>query len=168
VNALRLLAPAVLLAVAACADPGGTGSAQPGDGDADANTAHGVAVDGVPEDKPTVEVPVSEPPAFVVEDLAVGDGVEAPPGAVVTVHYVGVAWSTRSQFDASWDRGQPATLPLDGVIGGWQQGIPGMREGGRRLLIIPPELAYGDTPPPGSGIAPGDTLVFVVDLLDVE
>jgi peptidylprolyl isomerase len=83
----------------------------------------------------------------------------------VNAHYVGLGWSSGNQFDASWDRGTPLRLPLGRVIPGWQQGIPGMRPGGRRLLVIPAELAYGNTPPPGSGIAPGEALVFVIDLV---
>jgi peptidylprolyl isomerase len=71
-------------------------------------------------------------------------------------------------FDSSWSRGEPATFPLDGVILGWQEGLLGMKEGGRRILVIPAAQGYGDTPPEGSGIAPGETLVFVVDLTAVQ
>ncbi|MCU0270013.1 MAG: FKBP-type peptidyl-prolyl cis-trans isomerase [Acidimicrobiales bacterium] len=114
-------------------------------------------------------MPEGEPPTeLVVEDLVEGDGAEATEGATVTAHYVGVACSTGEQFDSSWDRGAPTEFPLDGVIPGWQEGIPGMQVGGRRLLVIPPELAYGEDPPPGSGLAPGETLVFVVDLVEVS
>lgn len=119
--------------------------------------------------KPEVGIPDGNPPSeLVIDDIHVGDGAEAEEGATVTVHYVGVAWSTQEQFDASWDQGEPVTFPLQGVIEGWRQGIPGMREGGRRRLTIPPQLAYGDAPPPGSGISPGETLVFVVDLVEVD
>ncbi len=97
-----------------------------------------------------------------------GDGPEAVPGAVVTVHYVGVAWSDGGQFDASWERGEPFGFRLGAgqVIGGWDQGVAGMRVGGRRRLTIPPHLGYGDA---GAGgvIRGGETLVFVVDLLGV-
>lgn len=118
--------------------------------------------------KPSVEVPGGEPPGeLVTEDIVEGKGTEAKAGDVVTVHYVGVSWSTQEEFDSSWGTGQAATFPLDGVIPGWQQGIPGMKEGGRRRLVIPPDLAYGANPPPGSGIAPNETLVFVVDLVKV-
>jgi len=120
---------------------------------------------GVP--KPEVEIPDGEPPAdLVIEDLVVGDGDEARPGQQVSVHYVGVAWSTKSQFDASWDRGDTFGFGLGGgqVIAGWDQGVAGMRVGGRRRLTIPPHLGYGDR---GAGgvIRGGETLVFVVDLL---
>jgi peptidylprolyl isomerase len=85
----------------------------------------------------------------------------------VSVQYVGNSWSTGAQFDASWDRGgEPFEFPLGAgrVIPGWDQGVAGMKRGGRRLLVIPPDLAYGSASPPGSGIAPNETLIFVVDL----
>jgi peptidylprolyl isomerase len=117
--------------------------------------------------KPDVTIPDDPPPAdLVVEDLVVGDGEEARPGQDVSVHYVGVAWSNGSQFDSSWDRGEPFEFALgEGqVIDGWDQGVVGMRIGGRRRLSIPPQLGYGSR---GAGgvIKGGETLVFVVDLL---
>lgn len=123
-----------------------------------------------PTGKPEVAVPAGEPPAdLVVEDIAVGSGPEAAAGSAVDVHYVGVAWSTGRQFDASWDRRSTFSFPLGGgqVIAGWDQGVAGMRVGGRRRLTIPPHLAYGER---GAGgvIGPGETLVFVVDLLGVR
>jgi len=123
----------------------------------------------MPDDKPSVTVPETDPPTdLVIEDLVVGEGTEAVAGAVVTVHYVGVAWSTGSQFDASWDRDDPFGFRLGAsqVIEGWDRGVAGMRVGGRRRLTIPPELGYGSR---GAGgvIAGGETLVFVVDLLGV-
>ena len=106
------------------------------------------------------------PDELVITDLVVGEGAEAVPGGRVTVHYVGVDFESGEQFDASWDRGESITFPLAGLIAGWQEGIPGMRVGGRRQLVIPPHLAYG---PAGSGHRLGGrTLVFVIDLLDVE
>ncbi len=122
-------------------------------------------------EKPHVYVPPGEaPPAqLVIEDLVEGDGPEAVDGQEVEVHYVGVAWSTRRQFDASWDRGSPFTFPLGKgrVIKGWDQGVAGMKVGGRRKLTIPPSLGYGKA---GAGgvIRGGETLVFVVDLLGVR
>ena len=103
------------------------------------------------------------------EDLVVGDGGEAVPGLVATVQYVGVAWSTREPFDSSWDRGQPFSFEVGGerVIMGWDLGVQGMRVGGRRVLTIPSELAYGERGLPGM-IEPDETLVFVVDLLAVD
>lgn len=104
------------------------------------------------------------PTELVITDVIVGDGAEAKPGDRVTVHYVGVDFETGEQFDASWDRGESIAFPLSGLIAGWQEGIPGMRVGGRRQLVIPPALAYGET---GSHRLAGRTLVFVIDLLDV-
>jgi len=117
--------------------------------------------------KPDVAIPDEPPPGdLVVEDLVVGDGDEARPGQQVSVHYVGVAWSSGSEFDASWDRGEPFEFDLGKgqVIAGWDQGVVGMRIGGRRRLSIPPHLGYGSR---GAGgvIKGGETLVFVVDLL---
>ncbi len=121
--------------------------------------------------KPQVQVPRGEQPPkeLVIEDVVEGYGDEAKPGQNVEVHYVGVAWSTGRQFDASWDRGQPFSFPLGGgqVIKGWDQGVAGMRVGGRRKLTIPPHLGYGRAGA-GSAIAGNETLVFVVDLLDVQ
>jgi peptidylprolyl isomerase len=121
-------------------------------------------------DKPQVEIPAGDPPAELqVEDLAVGEGEEATPGHEVDVHYVGVSWSTGDEFDASWNRGDSFRFGLGKgqVIQGWDQGVAGMKVGGRRRLTIPPGLAYGDRGA-GGAIAPGETLVFVVDLLGVR
>lgn len=119
--------------------------------------------------KPTVSIPEGAPPAeLVIEDVEVGEGTEAVAGANVTVHYVGVAWSDQQQFDASWDRDDLFEFPLGRgyVIAGWDQGVQGMRVGGRRRITIPPHLGYGAA---GAGgvIKGGETLVFVVDLVNV-
>jgi peptidylprolyl isomerase len=115
-------------------------------------------------EKPEIEFQEGPPPAeLVITDLIVGEGAEAQPGGTVTVHYVGVDYETGEQFDASWDRGESISFPLRGLIQGWQDGIPGMRVGGRRQLVIPPELAYGTS---GGHRLSGRTLVFVIDLLD--
>jgi peptidylprolyl isomerase len=106
------------------------------------------------------------PTELVIEDITVGDGVEAGPGQKVTVHYAGVEYETGEQFDSSWDRGESIEFPLRGLIAGWQEGIPGMKVGGRRKLTIPPEMAYGAA---GSGHKlSGKTLVFIIDLLAVS
>ena len=120
--------------------------------------------------KPDVSVPAGDPPGELqVTDLVEGTGDEAVAGSTVHVHYVGVSWSTGQQFDASWDRGAPLAFPLGAgrVIQGWDDGVTGMKVGGRRQLVIPPNLAYGDR---GAGgvIAPGETLVFVCDLEQVD
>ena len=119
--------------------------------------------------KPDVNVPDTAPPTeLVMIDDVVGEGDEATKGQQVSVHYVGVSWSTGEQFDASWDRMEPFRFPLgDGyVIQGWDQGVQGMRVGGRRTLHIPPDLGYG-AQGAGGVIAPNETLIFVVDLLGV-
>ena len=121
-------------------------------------------------EKPVIEIPEGDPPAdLVIEDLTVGDGEEAVSGKQCTMQYVGHGWSTRKQFDASWDRGEPFSFRLGAgmVIGGWDQGVAGMKVGGRRKLTIPPELGYGQRGA-GRDIKPGETLVFVVDLLAVR
>jgi len=122
------------------------------------------------DSKPTVAPPAGDPPGdLVVDDLEACAGDEAEAGHNVEVHYVGVAWSTGDQFDASWDRGQTFSFRLGGgeVIGGWDQGVQGMRVGGRRQLTIPAHLGYGAR---GAGgvIKPNETLVFVVDLVAVR
>ena len=120
--------------------------------------------------KPDVQIPDGPPPAdLAIEDLVVGTGAEATAGKTVDVHYVGVGWSTKKQFDASWDRGGTFSFPLGQgrVIKGWDQGVVGMRVGGRRRLTIPARLGYGDRGA-GADIKPGETLVFVVDLLKVS
>lgn len=117
--------------------------------------------------KPEIDMPAGdEPTALEIRDLVVGDGAEAVAGATVVVHYVGVEFGNGEQFDSSWDRGESIEFPLRGLIQGWQDGIPGMRVGGRRQLTIPPHLAYGAA---GSGHRlGGKTLIFVIDLLDVR
>jgi peptidylprolyl isomerase len=125
----------------------------------------------VTDEKPHVFVPPGEtPPAELeIEDLEVGEGEQALPGMEVEVHYVGVSWKTRKQFDASWDRGDTFQFTLGGgqVIKGWDEGVAGMKVGGRRRITIPPRLAYGRQ---GAGgvIGPDETLVFVVDLISVR
>jgi peptidylprolyl isomerase len=116
-------------------------------------------------EKPEIDFPDFDPPAdLVVTDLTVGDGTEE----TVDVHYVGVAHSTGEEFDASYNRGQTLQFRLGTgqVIAGWDQGVQGMKVGGRRQLVIPPHLGYGDR---GAGvIKPGETLIFVVDLVGVR
>ncbi|TDC23457.1 FKBP-type peptidyl-prolyl cis-trans isomerase [Streptomyces sp. 8K308] len=121
-------------------------------------------------DKPEVDFPGGEPPADLeIKDIWEGDGPVAQAGAKVSVHYVGVSFSTGEEFDASWNRGAPLTFQLGAgqVIPGWDRGVQGMRVGGRRQLIIPPHLAYGDAGAGGGRIAPGETLIFVCDLVSV-
>ena len=119
--------------------------------------------------KPEIDFPGDTPPTeLVVEDITVGDGAEATAGSTVSAHYVGVAWSTGEEFDASWNRGAPLafTVGVGQVIQGWDQGLLGMKEGGRRKITIPPHLGYGDQGA-GNVIKGGETLIFVVDLVQV-
>jgi peptidylprolyl isomerase len=121
-------------------------------------------------EKPEIDFPDGPPPTELeVTDLSVGEGPEASAGQTVQVHYVGVAHSSGEEFDASYNRGEPLAfrLGVGQVIPGWDQGVQGMKVGGRRRLVIPPHLAYGDR---GAGgvIKPGETLIFVVDLVAVR
>ena len=121
-------------------------------------------------DKPEIDFPGGEPPGSLeITDVWEGDGAVAKAGDTVAVHYVGVAYSTGEEFDASWNRGEPLQfrLGVGQVIAGWDQGVQGMKVGGRRKLTIPPHLGYGERGA-GSAIKPGETLIFVVDLVDVR
>lgn len=124
--------------------------------------------DPLPQGAPTVPVKVGPPPAaLVTQDLKVGTGAVVTASQSLTVNYIGVSCSTGKIFDSSYSRNQPASFPLSGVIPGWQKGIPGMKVGGQRLLVIPPADGYGDQGG-GSDIAPGETLWFVVEVLDAK
>ncbi|WP_403024946.1 FKBP-type peptidyl-prolyl cis-trans isomerase [Salinibacterium sp. GXW1014] len=117
--------------------------------------------------KPEIDFYEGEAPTeLVITDIEVGTGAEAMPGATVDVHYLGVDLESGEEFDSSWSRGQSINFPLGSLIAGWQQGIPGMKVGGRRQLICPPHLAYG--PAGGGHQLSGRTLIFVIDLLGVS
>jgi peptidylprolyl isomerase len=121
-------------------------------------------------DKPMVEPHLGDPPQeLLVEDIIIGTGATAQSGQTAVVHYVGVGATSGEEFDASWNRQEPFSFALGAgyVIKGWDQGVQGMKVGGRRRLVIPSQLAYGDR---GAGgvIAPGETLIFVVDLLELN
>ena len=150
-----LLAGAIIAAVIVLATGGGDDEASSG---TDTST------------KPVVEVPEGPPPdELEIEDLVEGDGAAAAPGDTLTMQYVGVNYSDGSEFDTSWDDPQPFSFTLGAgeVIEGWDEGIEGMKVGGRRQLVIPPDLAYGKQGSPPA-IGPDETLVFVVDLIDVQ
>jgi peptidylprolyl isomerase len=116
---------------------------------------------------PTITPPTGTPPATLqTQDIIVGSGTEVLPTSTLTVHYTLMTWSNGSLVESSWNGGQPATFPLSGVIAGWQEGLPGAKVGGRRLLVIPADKGYG---PNGSGpIGPNETLIFVVDIIGVS
>ena len=152
-------APAQTETAAAPAATETTPASTPGQGPAGASAKNH-------KKKPKVAAPQGDPPSNLIKkDLVVGHGPAAKAGDTVTVQYVGDSWSNGKQFDASWDRGQPFTFPLGQaqVIAGWDNGVAGMKEGGRRLLVIPPDQGYGAQGAPPD-IAPNETLVFVVDL----
>ena len=162
-----------LLAIAGCGGgDSSTGSAEStGSTSAEESTAPAKKSEpAAKKTKPKVTVPKGPPPKqLVVRELAEGTGAEAKAGDEVTVQYVGVSYGNGKEFDSSWSRHEPFAfqLGLGQVIPGWEQGIEGMKVGGRRELIIPPELAYGEAGSPPA-IGPNETLVFVVDLLAVE
>jgi peptidylprolyl isomerase len=164
VKSLALIAAlCIALGLAACGDDdeSTTGSTEAGAPAAEAG--------GAEKSRPKVTVPNGAPPkSLEVRDIETGTGAEAKVGDEVSVQYVGVNFKNGKEFDASWDRGEPFTFQLGAgmVIPGWDQGVEGMKVGGRRELIIPPELAYG---PEGSppAIGPNETLIFVIDLLEV-
>ena len=116
---------------------------------------------------PTITAPTGAAPTTLqTQDIIVGSGTEVQASSTLTVHYTLMTWSNGSIVESSWSGGQPATFPLSGVIAGWQQGLPGAKVGGRRLLVIPADLGYG---PNGSGpIGPNETLIFVVDIIGVS
>ncbi len=117
--------------------------------------------------KPTVTVPAAPATALKIVDNVVGTGATVAAHSTITAQYVGYGQISKKQFDASWDRGAPLTISIDGVIPGWTKGLPGMKVGGRRTLIIPGALAYGPNPP-SNDIQPNETLVFVIDLIAVS
>ncbi len=151
-----MLLAAFTFVVAACGE--GTGGGYAATTDTDTTS------------KPAMTAPEGEPPTeLVVEDIVEGDGDELEAGMLMTAHYVGISWSTGEEFDASWERGEPISLVIGQgqVIPGWDEGLLGMRVGGRRSLIIPPDKAYGEQGAPPV-IAADETLVFVVDLVEAE
>jgi len=158
-----LIAPLLLLA--ACSTDGGI---NPMTNSTQSSSASLPEVGGSKGSKPTISSPSGAAPKTLEQrDIFVGTGKEAVATSTLEVHYTLMAWSTGNLVESSWDSGQTATFPLSGVIAGWQQGIPGMKEGGRRLLVIPPDLGYGASGA-GAAIGPNETLIFVVDLVKVS
>ena len=162
----RLLAIALpIILLTSCTTDGGEPASTP-QGDQSASASGLPQVTGELGAPPSLGAPTGAAPTqLVIEDVVTGDGAAAALESSVTVHYTLMAWSTGQIVESSWDGGQPVTFGLNQVILGWQQGIPGMKVGGRRLLVIPPDLGYGAG---GAGsIGPNETLIFVVDLIDV-
>lgn len=158
-----LIAPVLLLA--ACSTDGGV---NPMTSSTQSSPTALPEVGGSKGSKPTISTPSGNAPKTLQQkDIFIGTGKEAVATSTLEVHYTLMAWSTGKLVESSWDSGQTATFPLSGVIAGWQQGIPGMKEGGRRLLVIPPDLGYGASGA-GAAIGPNETLIFVVDLVKVS
>ena len=156
------------LVVAGCGDDDSSNDSA-GSTDSAAAEAPESSDDASSRSKPKVTVPGGAPPKQLeVTDLIEGTGAEAKSGDEVTVQYVGVGYKSGEEFDSSWSRSEPfpLTLGAGSVIPGWEQGIEGMKVGGQRQLVIPPELAYGEAGAPPA-IGPNETLVFVIDLLEV-
>lgn len=158
-----------LLLLTSCTTDGGSPADAPMGSQDETTTTQGAAmptVTGAAGVAPEIAAPNGNPPSqLVTEDVYLGDGVEAKADSTLTVHYTLMAWSTGEVVESSWS-GAPATFGLNQVILGWQQGIPGMKVGGRRLLVIPPDLGYGEMG--GGPIGANETLIFVVDLLGVQ
>ena len=168
--ALILLACVALLAVAGCGGGGDDSSSEATSGSSEATTTAKKAKPGAKKTKPKVTVPSGPPPKQLeIEEIEEGTGAEAKKGDAVSVQYVGVGYESKEEFDSSWSRNEPFSFQLGAgmVIPGWDQGVEGMKVGGRRELIIPPELAYGEAGSPPA-IGPNETLIFVIDLLAVE
>ena len=167
-GALLIVAACLALVFAGCGDDDSSTTSSSGDESSAAQQEQPAQQDTAT--KPEVTVPDGAPPKKLVEnDLEVGSGPAAKAGDEVTVHYVGVGYDSKEQFDASWDRGEPFafTLGSNMVIPGWEQGVEGMKAGGRRELVIPSQLAYGPAGSPPA-IGPNETLIFVVDLVAIN
>lgn len=156
----------VTYAAALCTDASGATPA-PVDGPAGEELA-GVSASLDGDGVPTIVTAAPSTPATELGsiDLITGAGAEVQAGAAITFNYCGVGQQSQTVFDSSWSRGEPLSYPLTQLIAGWQEGIPGMKEGGVRLLVIPGELAYGETPPAGIGV--NETLAFVVEVISVD
>ncbi len=163
--ALTAFFVSIAVAITGCTTDGGSPADSPM-GQSSNTGGNMPKVSGVAGSAPEITAPQGNPPAqLVTEDIFMGDGATAQPNSTLTVHYTLMAWSTGEVVESSW-AGEAATFGLNQVISGWLQGIPGMKVGGRRLLVIPPDLGYGAAG--GGPIGPNETLIFVVDLLAVS
>ena len=169
---ISILVLCLALAVAGCGggDDSSTGSSEATQASTESTAPAKGAKPGAKKTKPKVTVPNGPPPKQLkIVEIEEGTGPEAKKGDTVSVQYVGVGYESKEEFDSSWSRNEPFSFQLGAgmVIPGWDQGVEGMKVGGRRELIIPPELAYGEAGSPPA-IGPNETLVFVIDLLAVE
>ena len=173
---IAALLTALALGLAACGDDDAEQEAAQTPAATETATATAEATEAAPSDnkdletKPAIAKPEGDPPTELeIEDIVKGKGKTAKKGDNITVQYVGVAFSTGEQFDASWDAGQPFSFQLGvgQVIPGWDEGVAGMKVGGRRQLTIPPDMAYGAQGSPPA-IGPNETLIFIVDLVEVQ
>lgn len=164
---IKIILLAMAIAISGCAVKN---DVTPSQGAATLESYRGVVVESTPGEKPLITVSNDASSALDLfqSDLIRGEGDSVQPGAEVTVHYVGVGLDSGEEFDSSWDRGSPISFSLNQVIPGWSEGVVGMQVGGRRLLVIPGDLAYGEAGIPQAGIGPNETLVFVVDLLAIS
>jgi FKBP-type peptidyl-prolyl cis-trans isomerase len=176
-RALRLLLPAVLLLALAVAGCGSDSSAKPAAKASSTPASPAQEVDRIASQistklsqRPKIPTPKGTPPAELVKkDIVKGTGPKVTPGDKISVQYVGASWSDGKEFDASWNRGQAYSLSIPGqVIEGWNEGILGMRQGGRRLLVVPPLKGYGPNGTPDGSIKPNETLAFVIDAAQVK
>jgi FKBP-type peptidyl-prolyl cis-trans isomerase len=160
---------AIFLGVTSMSDSGMSDSGMSDSGMSDSgNSASALpVVTANAGEAPSISAPSGTPPAgLTTSDVIVGTGAEVLPTSTLTVHYTLMAWSTGQVVESSWDSGAPATFPLANLVEGWRIGLPGAKVGGRRLLILPPELGYG---PAGSGsIGPNETLIFAIDIIGVS
>ena len=158
-----LLVAVLFSALAGCTTDGGAPSTEP---NGEVSNSNLPTVSTNAGDAPEITAPTGNPPTeLIANDVIEGTGATATVDSTVTVHYTLMSWSSGQILESSWSSG-PATFPLNQVILGWQQGVPGMKEGGRRLLVIPPALAYGES---GAGsVGPNETLIFVVDLISIQ
>lgn len=167
VMAVVLIAPTTLL-LAGCTTDGGQRTNQAAMSSTQSASMNIPAVSGARGTAPTIAAPTGMAPTTLEsKDLFVGTGATATPSSTVTAHYVLMIWSTGKIISSTWSNNQPGTFSLSQVIPGWQQGIPGMKVGGRRVLVIPPKLGYGETGSQSGTIGPNETLIFVVDLISV-
>ena len=165
--AVVLIAPTPPL-LAGCTTDGGQGTIKATTSSTQSTSMNFPAVSGSLGSAPTIGAPTGMAPTTLEsKDLFVGTGATATPSSTVTAHYALMTWSTGKIISSTWSKNQPGTFSLAQVIPGWQQGIPGMRVGGRRVLVIPPSLGYGETGSQSGTIGPNETLIFVVDLISI-